>query len=85
MTTIHGLLSLYPITPIANDEVVDFQKKLENPNSTLASIACYGLTADTLPKLAEYLAEDNSPDEPGWFLQWLQDRKTVHAFTFDEA
>ena len=35
-------------------------------------------------RFGEYLAGDNNPDEPGWFLQWLQSRETVHAFAFDE-
>jgi glucose-1-phosphate thymidylyltransferase len=31
----------------------------------------------------EYLSNDNNPDEPGWFVQWLQEREEVYAFTFD--
>jgi glucose-1-phosphate thymidylyltransferase len=67
-----------------NDEVIDFQEKPAEPNSTLVSIACYGFPSETLPLFAEYLAGDNNPDEPGWFVQWLQNRETVRAFTFDE-
>jgi glucose-1-phosphate thymidylyltransferase len=67
------------------DEVVDFQEKPDDPSTTLASIACYGFPSEVLPLLDEYLAGDNNPDEPGWFLQWLQNRATVHAFTFEEA
>jgi glucose-1-phosphate thymidylyltransferase len=78
--------SEYGIIELNDDEgIVDFQEKPDDPNSTLASIACYGFTSDTLPKLNEYLTEDNNPDEPGWFIQWLQSRETVRAFTFDEA
>ncbi len=65
--------------------VVDFQEKPDEPNSTLVSIACYGLPGETLPKLDAYLAGDNNPDEPGWFIQWLQNREPVHAYTFEEA
>ena len=32
-----------------------------------------------------YLEDGNNPDEPGWFIQWLQARQPVHAFTFDGA
>jgi glucose-1-phosphate thymidylyltransferase len=67
------------------NEVIDFQEKPKDPNSTLVSIACYALPEEALPKLGEYLEDDNNPDEPGWFIQWLQNRETVHAFTFDEA
>lgn len=66
-------------------EIIDFQEKPENPKSTLISIACYGFPSDILPKLNEYLEADNNPDEPGWFIQWLQNRETVHAYTFDKA
>jgi glucose-1-phosphate thymidylyltransferase len=82
----YELASSYGLVELNDDsEVVDFQEKPDDPNSTLVSIACYGFPGETLPKLDEYLEADNNPDEPGWFLQWLQDRETVHAFTFDEA
>ena len=68
-----------------DDEVIDFQEKPHDPKSTLVSIACYAFPGETLSLLEEYLADDNNPDEPGWFIEWLQDRETVHAFTFDEA
>ncbi len=75
----------YGLVQLDGDEVIDFQEKPEDPQSTLVSIACYAFPAETLPKLTTYLADDNNPDEPGWFLQWLQERGAVHAFTFDGA
>ncbi len=75
----------YGLVDLDGDRVVDFQEKPDDPNSTLVSIACYAFPADTLPDLETYLAEDNNPDEPGWFLQWLRAREPVHAFTFDGA
>jgi len=75
----------YGLVDLDGDEVVDFQEKPEDPNSTLVSIACYGFPADALDLLEEYLDSGNNPDEPGWFIQWLQDRRSVHAFTFEEA
>jgi len=51
--------------------VIDFQEKPDNPTSTLVLIACYGFPSDVLLLLDEYLAGDDNPDEPGWFLQWL--------------
>jgi len=79
------LAESYGLVELDGERVVDFQEKPENPRSTLVSIACYAFPADRLPLLEEYLAGDNNPDEPGWFIQWLQVRETVHAFTFDEA
>jgi len=75
----------YGLVELDGDEVVDFQEKPDDPKSTLVSIACYAFTAETIPMLDEYLAGGNNPDEPGWFLQWLQDRESVYAYTFDEA
>jgi glucose-1-phosphate thymidylyltransferase len=74
----------YGLVELEGDEVVDFQEKPENPRSTLVSIACYAFRAEDV-LFEEYLDGDNNPDEPGWFIQWLQDRRAVHAFTFDDA
>jgi glucose-1-phosphate thymidylyltransferase len=75
----------YGLVELEGDTVVDFQEKPEDPQSTLVSIACYAFPAGTLPLLSEYLAGDNNPDEPGWFIQWLYERRDVQAFTFDGA
>jgi glucose-1-phosphate thymidylyltransferase len=75
----------YGLVQLDGDRVVDFQEKPDDPESTLVSIACYAFPAGTLPKLDTYLSDGNNPDEPGWFLQWLQTRGPVHAFTFDGA
>lgn len=75
--TSYGLLAL------DDEQVVDFQEKPEDPKSTLVSIACYAFTADSL-RFREYLDGDNNPDEPGWFIEWLQSRENVYAYCFDE-
>ena len=75
----------YGLVELDGDEVVNFQEKPDEPNTTLASIACYAFPAEVLPKFDTYLANDENPDEPGWFLQWLQDRQSVYAFTFDDV
>lgn len=75
----------YGLVDLDGDEVVDFQEKPEHPKSTLVSIACYAFPRETLPDLQTYLEEGENPDEPGWFLQWLQARQSVHAFTFEGA
>ena len=76
--------SEYGVVELDGDHVVDFQEKPDDPPSSLVSIACYGFPGDDV-RFQEYLAGDNNPDEPGWFIQWLQDRRPVRAFTFDEA
>ncbi|WP_053947712.1 nucleotidyltransferase family protein [Halolamina sediminis] len=77
--------SSYGLVDLEGDRIVDFQEKPDQPKSTLVSIACYAFPAETLPQFDEYLAGENNPDEPGWFVQWLQSREAVHAFTFDGA
>ena len=74
----------YGVVELDGERVTDFQEKPANPSSTLASIACYGFRATDL-RFQEYLAADNNPDEPGWFLQWLQAREPVYALQFDGA
>lgn len=75
----------YGLVELDGDQVVDFQEKPEDPKSTLVSIACYGFPADVLPLFEEYLEDGNNPDEPGWFMQWLQERGEVYAYSFDGA
>ncbi|PSQ50568.1 glucose-1-phosphate thymidylyltransferase [Halobacteriales archaeon SW_7_65_23] len=76
--------SSYGLVDLDGEEVVDFQEKPDDPPSTLVSIACYTFPANDV-RFAEYLDSGNNPDEPGWFIQWLQDRRPIHAFTFEEA
>ena len=73
----------FGLVELEGDRVVDFQEKPDEPASTLVSIACYAFPAEEI-RFEEYLAGDNNPDEPGWFLQWLQARSTVRAFTFED-
>ena len=74
----------YGVLDVDGDRVVELQEKPDDPRSTLVSIACYALPAESV-QFAEYLAGDNNPDEPGWFMQWLVDTEPVHAFSFDDA
>ncbi len=74
----------YGLVELDGTEVVDFEEKPAEPSSTLVSIACYAFPAADV-RFGEYLEDDNSPDEPGWFIQWLQKRRCVRAFTFEEA
>jgi len=74
----------YGLIQVEGDEIVDFQEKPDNPKSTLVSIACYAFPADAI-RFEEYLAGDNNPDEPGWFIQWLVDQGSVRPFSFDDV
>ena len=72
----------YGLVDLDGEQVVDFQEKPDDPKSTLVSIACYAFPAESV-RFAEYLSGDNNPDEPGWFIQWLQSEEAVNAFVFD--
>ncbi|MFP9191689.1 sugar phosphate nucleotidyltransferase [Natronosalvus vescus] len=75
----------YGLVELEGERVVDFQEKPDDPKSTLVSIACYAFPEENLSLLSTYLEEGNNPDEPGWFIQWLQNREPTHAFTFEGA
>ena len=77
--------SSYGLVELEGTAVQNFQEKPDDPQSTLVSIATYAFPAESLDRLETYLEGDNNPDEPGWFIQWLQERGPVHAFTFDGA
>lgn len=73
----------YGLLTLDGERVVGLQEKPDDPKSTLVSIACYAFTAESL-RFREYLDGDNNPDEPGWYIQWLQSRESMYAFSFDE-
>lgn len=73
----------YGLVALDGDRVVDFQEKPDNPKSTLVSIACYAFPEDIIGLFDTYLEDDNNPDEPGWFIQWLHQHHDVFAFDFD--
>ncbi|MFP8889033.1 sugar phosphate nucleotidyltransferase [Natrialbaceae archaeon A-CW2] len=75
----------YGLVELDGEQVVDFQEKPDQPNSTLVSIACYAFPRSSLSLLSTYLEKGNNPDEPGWFIQWLQARETTYAYTFEDA
>ncbi|WP_339104102.1 NDP-sugar synthase [Haloterrigena salinisoli] len=75
----------YGLVELEGDRVVDFQEKPDDPNSTLVSIACYAFPQDSLSLFPTYLEEGNNPDEPGWFIQWLQNQEETYAYTFEDA
>ena len=74
----------YGVIDVEGDRVVGFEEKPDEPPSSLVSIACYAFPRESL-RFEEYLAGGNNPDEPGWYVKWLVENDTVHAFPFDEA
>lgn len=64
-------------------KVIDLEEKPQKPKSDKAAFATYIYTKDTVKLFKEYLAEDNSPDAPGYFLQWLHKKKDVYAYVMN--
>ncbi|SDQ50934.1 sugar phosphate nucleotidyltransferase [Natronobacterium texcoconense] len=73
----------YGVVELDDERVVDFQEKPDEPETSLVSIGCYAFPGETLSLFTSYLEEGNNPDEPGWFVQWLQDREPTYAYPFE--
>jgi glucose-1-phosphate thymidylyltransferase len=67
----------------AECRVVAMVEKPEHPSSTLAATATYLYRREHVPLLARYLAEGNSPDQPGHFVAWLHTRAPVYGYRFE--
>ena len=64
----------------ADSQLVTFEEKPEQPESTLAGIALYFYPRAILPLVGQYLAEGNNPDQPGRLIGWLYRRTPVYAW-----
>jgi glucose-1-phosphate thymidylyltransferase len=79
------LAAKYGIVDLDADErVVGFVEKPDNPTSTLAATAAYIYHRRHVPLVAEYLEAGNPPDQPGRLVAWLHRRQPVYAYRFDE-
>jgi len=68
------------ITIDSNSTITHFEEKPEKPRSTLAALAVYYYSREAAALLTTYLAAGNNPDQPGRFVQWLYQRKSVKTF-----
>jgi glucose-1-phosphate thymidylyltransferase len=68
----------------ADQRVIGFVEKPEEPVSTLAATATYLFHREHVPLIGDYLAAGNPPDQPGRFVGWLFQREPVYAYRFDE-
>ena len=77
------LVSQYSVVELDSDErVVSFVEKPEKPESNLTAIATYVYHRAHLALLRAYIAEGNSPDQPGHFIAWLHTRAPVYGYRF---
>jgi glucose-1-phosphate thymidylyltransferase len=59
------------ITTDSEGIITDFEEKPPKPRDTLAGIALYYFSRETVPMFTTYTAAGNNPDQPGRFIQWL--------------
>ena len=67
----------------AEDRIVDFVEKPEDPPSTLAATATYLYSREHAALVPTYLEEGNPPDQPGNYVAWLHKRAPVYAYAFE--
>lgn len=60
--------------------LVSFIEKPPHAATTLIGIALYYYPKATLPKIRQYIAEGNNPDQPGRLIQWLYGRTPVYTW-----
>ena len=63
-------------------EVIGFEEKPERPRSSLIGMGVYYFPAKTLPLIAEYLAQKDAKDAPGFYVAWLQGRVKIFSLVF---
>jgi glucose-1-phosphate thymidylyltransferase len=80
---VRELLREYGIVEVDPDgRVKNFVEKPENPASNLVATATYIYDRAHVALLHAYLAEDNSRDAPGSFIEWLYKRAPVYGYRF---
>ena len=68
----------------ADDRIVDFIEKPDDPPSTLAATATYFYPREHVPARRRRISTTgNPPDQPGRFVAWLQRREPVYGWRFD--
>jgi glucose-1-phosphate thymidylyltransferase len=77
------LATHYGVVEVGEDDrVVSFEEKPSEPRSTLVATAAYLYHREHVPLLGRYLAEGNSPDQPGRLVAWLCEREPVYGYRF---
>lgn len=78
------LVKQYSIVELdENDRVLSFVEKPEHPTTNTVGIATYIYHRAHVPLIETYLAEGNSPDQPGKYIQWLHKRVPVYGYRFE--
>ena len=71
----------YGVVDLEGDgRIVRFEEKPKQPASTLIGIALYYYPQRVVPKIKQYIAQGNNPDQPGRLVQWLYPRLPVYTW-----
>jgi len=77
------LVKQYSIVELdGTDRLTSFIEKPKTPTTNLVGTATYIYHRNMVPMLDKYLAEGNSPDQPGNLVAWLHKRAAVYGFRF---
>lgn len=74
-------LSRFAVATLDPDnKVLSLVEKPADPPSDVAVFATYFYPKETLPLFKKYFDEGQSPDAPGYFIQWLHKKDDVYAY-----
>ena len=74
-------LSQFAVATLDQDnKVLSLIEKPADPPSDVAIFATYFYRKETLPLFDAYIKEGQTPDAPGYFIQWLYEKKDVYAY-----
>ena len=77
------LVKQYSIVELdPSERITSFIEKPKNPSTALVGTATYIYHRQHVALLETYLAEGNSPDQPGNFIAWLHKRVPVYGYRF---
>ncbi|MFC1671749.1 nucleotidyltransferase family protein [Planctomycetota bacterium] len=80
------LISQYSVVALDdNDRVTRFEEKPANPKTSLVSICLYIFPADNRSLIDKYMLEGNNPDAPGYYIEWLYNKRDVYGWVFTDS
>ncbi|MCK4904644.1 nucleotidyltransferase family protein [bacterium] len=66
----------------SDHRITDFVEKPQKALSNLIAICLYVFPREGLKLIKKYLDEENNPDTPGYFMQWLVAKEKVYGYEF---
>lgn len=66
----------------SNKKIIKFEEKPSQPVNTLIAVCVYYFPQETLRLISEYLDEGNNSDAPGYYIDWLYQKRDTYGFIF---